>query len=142
MKSIQMMGAVSIVTVAALWHPSAMANTPTDLSALGLKTIPVATNSSCELLAPLHEEKPLVRPKPKELNVFGFGTDCPREIETAEGTALVVTFKEYRIFGYAFVAFRPNGAAMKVVRNFSAKRRGFSGFRGFRYVFYASPSAK
>lgn len=137
----RLFGALSVVTMMTLCHAGAFAKASSDLSAVGLMFIPLANNPTCELLASQNDQEPLIRPKPSELNVFGFGTDCPKEVKTTKGTARVVTFKEYRVFDYAFVGFRPNGTAMKVVRNFSAKRRGFTGFIGFRYVFYASPNS-
>jgi hypothetical protein len=139
MRSGLLFGVISVTVLAAISHTDAWAKS-SDLGALGLMLIPVSTSGSCELLASENDQKPLVRPKPGELNVFGFGMGCPKEIKTANGTARVVTFERYQVFDYAFVGYRPNGAAMKVVRNFSVKRRGFTGYRGFRYVFYPSPN--
>jgi hypothetical protein len=107
------------------------------LSSAGLQFIPFG---ACQILAQAGRHEPLVRKKPDELHVFAIGESCPKMLETSQGPARVLTFTDYLVSNYAFIGVRQNGAAVKIVRNFSAKRRS-AGFRGFRYIFYPVPTS-
>ena len=102
------------------------------LSSAGLQFIPLG---ACQILAQSRRQEPLVRKKSDELHVFAIGESCPKMLETSQGPARVLTFTSYLVSKYAFIGFRKNGASVKIVRNFSAKRRS-AGFKGFRYIFY------
>src|SRR5687767_11533056 len=109
------------------------------LSSAGLQFIPLG---ACQILAQYRRQEPLVRKKqnPDELHVFAIGESCPKTLETSQGGARVLTLTSYLVSKYAFIGFRANGASVKIVRNFSAKRRS-SGFKGFRYIFYPVPKS-
>jgi hypothetical protein len=102
------------------------------LSSAGLQFIPVG---ACQILAQAGRQEPLVRQKSDEFHVFAIGESCPKTLQTSQGPARVLTFTDYLVSKYAFIGFRANGASVKIVRNFSAKRRS-AGFKGFRYIFY------
>jgi hypothetical protein len=109
------------------------------LSSAGLQFIPFG---ACQILAQVGRQKPLVREKknPDELHVFGLGESCPKMLETPQGPARVITLTNYLVSNYALIGFRHNGSSVKIVRNFSAKRRS-AGIRGFRYIFYPVPKS-
>ena len=118
-----------------LVRPPSMDEPGQSLSSAGLQFIPVGV---CQVLAQAGRQEPLVRKKLDELHVFAVGESCPKTLETSQGPARVLSFTRYLVSNYAFIGFRQNGAAVKIVRNFSAKRRS-AGFRGFRYIFYPVP---
>jgi hypothetical protein len=103
------------------------------LSSAGLQFIAVG---ACEVVAQAGRQEPLVRKKnPDERHVFAIGESCPKTLATSQGPARVVTLSDYLVSNYAFIGFRKNGTSVKIVRNYSAKR-GASGIKGFRYIFY------
>jgi hypothetical protein len=115
-----------------LVRPPSMQEPGQSLTSVGLQFNRVG---ECQILAQAGRQEPLVRKKPEELHVFAMGESCPRTLETSQGPARVLTFTSYIVSNYAFIGFRQNGAAVKILRNFSAKPRS-AGFKGFRYIFY------
>ena len=137
MNIMRLLAACSVASFLALSPAMGQNDIEENLRNVGLKTVSAPSAASCKFLAPLKEQQPLVRRKSSgELNAFGLGTDCPRNIEMDGESIHVVTFANYEVSHYAFVGYGKKGNAMKIVRNFEGKKRGVSGFKGFRYIFY------
>ena len=139
MNTIRLLAACSVASFLALSPAKGQDDVELNLRHMGLKTLLVQSATSCELLAPLKKPLPLLRRKSNgELNAFGLGIDCPRNIMMEGESVHVVAFAEYDVSKNAFVGYGKSGNAMKIVRNFDGKTRGVSRYKGFRYIFYAA----